>query len=397
LWSFLSTAAADLDRYVLFLFRNDFGSDGIYTADEFNSLLGQVMGRDISRDTTTQELLKTLWGKAKDDDSKEIVTKSEADILRWLHNHSMLLNSVVMVHVNLRKELLGESLWDILCIRRYEEESMIDPYFIMNVTADSIILYKRLKEEAANNSVKLKNTDFAKRRRSNLARAFDDILSAAHIHKAHPHPLVLPLEQRERRSIIRPDLTLHDENSTFRKTSVKMVMDAANAVQNAVRKHGTGESGNRRKTRHSIYNDANKYSSTNLKAKSSASVYPETVKVVSDRSMPPPSDEEIPPPKRRKGKKGDPSPEMVEVMDVYDIDPKTAENRHRHRKSSYGSNDGNSPSPSPRTSEVERQNTPPKGNRAELARKAKAAAIAKEKEINPDWNSWKEAHKELYK
>jgi hypothetical protein len=132
MWDFLSTDPHDLAQFALLVFKED--PLQTFGASDVTRVVKKFLGHDVALMKRHSEIGNNV-GVVK-------------DILWFLGKHPDVVNPIIRMHLNMRKTLIGEGFWKILCRRRYDHEDMIDPNYVFNETAELVMKYKEFYEKS---------------------------------------------------------------------------------------------------------------------------------------------------------------------------------------------------------------------------------------------------------
>ena len=129
---------------------------------------GAASGRDLITTNEILNMIAMVHGRASFENNKSLQDaivglKKDGrgmtinDLVRWMHDHPMVTNPILMLYSNLRHKLIGVKFWNKLSKIRYKNDYMIPITYVVDLAAklevDEILRLERLAQEEPDNVV----------------------------------------------------------------------------------------------------------------------------------------------------------------------------------------------------------------------------------------------------
>lgn len=128
----------------MFIFCGAASGRDLITTDEILNMIAMVHGRACFEQN--KSLQEAIVGLKKDGQGMSI-----NDLVRWMHDHPMVTNPILMLYSNLRHKLIGVKFWNKLSKIRYKNHYMIPITYVVDLAAklevDEILRLERLAQE----------------------------------------------------------------------------------------------------------------------------------------------------------------------------------------------------------------------------------------------------------
>ena len=367
----------------MFVFRNVPVEGGQFTKKDSITLMAALHSPDVDvdrdHDKYCTDSLEELWTELYEDgDPVDPSVRSETAVATWLKAHPLLFNEILLLQIDLQSKILGASAWQKISERRYANPATtVDPFTVMLTLSRICDRYDNMKLEAVQNSQKIKGALGPGRKRNIVFRTFDSAaINLKRFYKSHPM-IFLPESQRASRARDSSDRSYllmleaqeeEDRNRAEReKGSFKRAMEAmqSSAIGKAVR---GSTMGHRVKAMHLKYNVSN----------------PKTVYPLSAPTSPDAENSDNFHHNNHRHSNADNHSISVSSNNI---------SRMGHKKHSWA------------VDEQPQHQQRRTGEHKELKNKHVSSAASKDRgyghnerqvDPDPDWSSWKEAHRELY-